>query len=341
MYVEMTMLGAVMLGALICYALFGGADFGGGVWHLLARGARGDRQRALVAHAICPIWEANHVWLILVVVVLFTGFPPAFAAITTRLHLPLVVLLVAIVVRGAAFAFQSAMTDVMPRRGRGWGFAFGLSSVAAPILLGMTVGVLASGRAVDAPLSLLDPVGPWLDPFAIACGLFALVLFAYLAAVYLTVDAAHDRELQEDFRRRALVTGVLAGALALATFLLAGRGAPIVRMGLGRRSWSWALHAVTAVAALTALGALALRRWRLARVAAAAQVAFVVLGWGASQYPYLIVPVMSLRSASAPRATQGLLLAALAAGLVVLAPSLWLLFRVFKAGDVDAEGPPR
>src|SRR5437762_8968549 len=123
MWDEALLLGAAMMGALILYALFGGADFGGGVWHLLARGARAQRQRDLIAHAIAPIWEANHVWLILVVVVLFTGFPPAFAAITTDLHVPIVALLMAIVLRGAAFAFRSS-TDDRPRESAGWGAAF-------------------------------------------------------------------------------------------------------------------------------------------------------------------------------------------------------------------------
>jgi cytochrome d ubiquinol oxidase subunit II len=354
---EPTLLGAAMLGALVFYALFGGADFGGGVWHLLAAGPRAGRQRALVAHAIGPIWEANHVWLILVVVVLFTGFPAAFAEISTRLHPPLIALLVAIVVRGAAFAFHSARDPErvpLPRQAPAsearlrlldsqtgpWGLAFALSSLVAPILLGATVAVLASGRAAEAPTTLLAWRGPWLAPFPLASGLFALALFAFLAAVYLTVDAGDDRALQEDFRRRALAAGVLSGALALATFLLARDGAPLVREGLSRRSWSWPLHIVTAAAALTALYALLFRKWRLARAAAAAQVAFVVLGWGASQFPYLVVPTLTLRSASAPRATQGLLLGALGAGLVVLLPSLWLLFRVFKSRETPGSDHP-
>jgi cytochrome d ubiquinol oxidase subunit II len=354
MWNEPLLLGGAMMGALILYALFGGADFGGGVWHLLAWGPRAQRQRDLVAHAIAPIWEANHVWLILVVVVLFTGFPAAFAAITTDLHAPIVALLLAIVLRGAAFAFRQSGdpervpgpprdglgrakpalphaigTGTPPRELRLWGAAFAVASVAAPVLLGMIVGALVSGHTEEAPLRLTWR-GPWLAPFTLAAGSFALALFAFLAAVYLTVDAAGDAELEDDFRRRALAAGVLCGVLALATFLLAGEGAPLVRSGLSRRLWSWPLHAVTAIAALTALAALVGRRFRVARAAAVAQVAFVVLGWGASQYPYLVVPTLTLQSASAAPATQRLLLWALAAGGVVLFPSLRLLLRVFK-----------
>jgi cytochrome d ubiquinol oxidase subunit II len=338
MRTEPTLLGAAILGALALYALFGGADFGGGVWHLLAgAGPRGARRRALIAEAIAPVWEANHVWLILVVVVLFTGFPPAFAEISTLLHAPLLALLLAIVVRGAAFAFRSAAGD-RPSESRGFGAAFALASLGAPVLLGMIVGALASGRLAAAPAGTLSFRGPWLAPFSIATGLFTLALFAFLAAVYLTVDAARaaDVELQEDFRRRALGAGFLSGALALVTFLLAGEGAPLVRRGLSARPWSWPLHAATALAALLALGGLFRRRWRLARVAAASQVALVVLGWGASQYPYIVVPTITLGGASAPVATQRLLLWALVIGAVVLLPSLVLLFVVFKSSSTTA-----
>jgi len=167
-------------------------------------------------------------------------------------------------------------------------------------------------------------------PFALAARLFTLALFAYLAAVFLTVDAAEELELQEDFRRRAIGAGVLAGALALVTFLLAGAGAPLVGQGLANRSWSWPLHLLTGMAAIAALGSLGARFFRGARVCAVLQVALVVLGWGASQYPFLVVPTITLASASASPATQRMLLWALAAGAALLFPCLRLLFRVFK-----------
>ena len=325
---EPTLLGAVILGALILYVLFGGADFGGGVWHLIATGPRAHRQRALIAQAIAPIWEANHVWLILVVVVLFTGFPPAFATFSTRLHAPLLALLLAIVVRGSAFAFRSASGD-RARERRGWSAVFVAGSLAAPVLLGMIVAAVAGGR-LSAPAQLTWR-GPWLAPFAIATGLFTLALCAFLAAVYLTVEAEGDRALADDFRRRAFSSGVACGALALATFLLSADGAPRVFEGLSVRRWSWPLHGLTALFAMSALIAVIARRYRLARGLAAAQVALVVLGWGVSQYPYLMAPDLTLWSAAAPRPTQTLLLIALGAGALVLFPSLRLLFRVFKS----------
>lgn len=326
-----TLLGGVMLGALALYAVFGGADFGGGVWHLLASGPTGARQRELVAHAIGPIWEANHVWLILVVVVLFTGFPPAFAEISICLHAPLIALMLAIVLRGSAFAFRSAAGD-RHAEASGWGWVFALASLAAPLLLGMTVGALASGK-LTAPQTLTWQ-GPWLSPFSIVTGLFALALSCFLAAVFLTVEA--DGEVRTAFRFRAIVTGVLVGVLALTTFLLSADGAPLLGAALTGRAWSLPLQGCTALAAVTALAALVRERFGLARVAAVAQVTLIVLGWGASQFPYLVMPSMTLASASAGAATQRLLLGTLAVGAIVLLPSLWMLLKVFKA---KAAGP--
>ncbi len=308
-------LGVAMLGALVLYALLGGADFGGGIWDLLASGPRAGEQRALVERAIGPIWEANHVWLVLVVVVLFTGFPAAFAAISTRLFVPLTILLVGIVLRGAAFTFRAYDTrrDEVQRR---WGLLFSASSVLAPLMLGVVVGRLASGSAGSFSL------------FSLLTGLLAAGLFAFLAAAYLAVEA--EGALREDFRRRAIAAGVAVFALAAAAAAASSREAPLVFRGLTARGWSLPLHLATAAAALTAFRALIRRRVRLARLAAAIQVALIVVGWGASQHPWLVVPDLTLESASAPRATQVLLAWVLGAGALVLFPCLYLLFRVFK-----------
>ncbi|MBI5069133.1 MAG: cytochrome d ubiquinol oxidase subunit II [Deltaproteobacteria bacterium] len=321
------LLGAALLVSLVAYALLGGADYGGGIWDLLASGPRKQEQRALVEQAIGPIWEANHVWLILVIVVLFTGFPVAFAAVSTTLFVPLTLLLFGIVLRGAAFTFRAyhAGDRVQAR----WGLLFSAASVVAPLLLGASVGGLASGRLRVSPDGMpLGRPGDWLSPFPVATGLLAGALFAFLAAVYLTVEARGP--LQEDFRRRALASGLAVFLGALGAALLSAREAPLVFAGLTARRWSLLLHLATGAAAVAALWALWRRHFALARLAAAGQVALIVAGWGASQYPYLVVPDMTLASASAPAATQRLLLAALGLGALTLFPSLWLLFRVFK-----------
>lgn len=325
---EVLLAGALFV-SLTFYVLLGGADYGGGVWDLLAWGPRARQQRELIAAAIGPIWEANHVWLILAVVLLFTGFPPAFAAIATALHIPLTLILIGIVLRGSAFTFRSydRRADNVQRR---WGRIFASASLLTPILLGVVVGALASGE-----INIKDGVvttgfwRAWLAPFPFAVGLFALALFAFLAAVYLTLETA-DAELQEDFRRRALAAAVTVGLLALLVFLLSGAGAPALRHKLAASWWTWPLQIATGGAALGAMAGLWLRRYRLARYCAAAQVSLILWGWGAAQFPYLVAPDLTLYNAAAPQITLRLLWWALVAGALLLFPSFYYLFRVFK-----------
>src|SRR5438445_1799860 len=193
-----------MISALIIYALLGGADYGGGVWDLFALGKRAPAQRAVMAEAIGAVWEANHVWLILVIVVLFTAFPTAFAAISTALHIPLTLLLIGIVLRGTTFTFraQDAQRDDVQRR---WSLLFSIASIITPVLLGIVLGAIASGTIkLENGVVVSGFLRSWLAPFPIAVGFFALSLFAFLAAVYLTVESS-EYELKEDFRLRALV----------------------------------------------------------------------------------------------------------------------------------------
>jgi cytochrome d ubiquinol oxidase subunit II len=320
------LLGAVTLIAVIFYALLGGADFGGGIWDLFAAGPRAKEQRALIERAIGPIWEANHVWLILAIVVLFTGFPRAFAAVSVALFIPLVILLIGIVLRGAAFTFR--LYDGRDPVQRAWGAVFSASSVVAPLALGTVVGALASGRL---QLEGGIPVGgflAWLSPFPLAIGVFAAVLFAYVAATYLAVEA--EGPLQQDFLRRGIAAGVAVFVVAAVGLLLAYVDAPLIFAALTGRGWSLPFHLATGVAAVVAFYALYKRRARLARAAAVAQTALIITGWGAAQYPYLIVPDLTLANSSAPPRTLELLLWALGAGALLLFPCLYLLFRVFK-----------
>lgn len=321
--------------ALTAYALTGGADYGGGVWDLLASGPRAARQRALIADTIAPIWEANHVWLILVVVILFTAFPSAFAMLSIGLHLPLTVLLVGIVLRGSAFTFRAydSGRDEVQRR---WSRVFAVASVIAPLVLGICVGTIASGRLEPPGARTFAErfVAPWLTTFPVGVGVLALLMFAYLAAVYLAV-AARDEELRDDFRRRALLA---AAAVALAgggVLLLVPGDAPLAARLLGH-PLGLALVAVAAAAALLAAWALVRRRVLLARVAAAAQVAAMLWGWMFAQYPWLVPDHLTIAGAAAPDRTLRLAVGVLAAGAVVLLPSLWYLFRVFGGTTATA-----
>jgi cytochrome bd ubiquinol oxidase subunit II len=330
-----------ILAALTAYVLLGGADFGGGMWDLLAFGPRKRQQRALIAEAIGPIWEANHVWLIIVVVLLFTCFPSVFARLAITLHIPLALMLIGIVLRGSAFSFRSHYgpghgeeTGPGARTSAHWGRVFASASVGTPVLLGICAGAVAAGalRAPGASGSggfVATFVAPWLTPFGLSVGLLTLVLFAFLAAVYLTVEA-RDPALREDFRRRALVAAGVVFLVAFGALGLSLREVPPVGRGLTTGPGAVALHVSTGAAALAAIAALWWRRFRLARLAAAAQVTLIVWGWALAQYPYLVPPDLTIRDAAAPRITLVLILWALVAGGLVLFPSLVYLLRVFK-----------
>jgi len=323
----------IMVLALNAYALMGGADFGGGVWDLLASGPRRVEQRELIASSIAPIWEANHVWLIVVVVLLFTAFPAAYSTLGIVLHVPLTVMLVGIVLRGSAFVFRSYGSRARAQRRR-WGVAFAIASVVTPLLLGMIIGAVASGEVATASRRVGVAsfsavfIQPWLAPFPLSVGLFALVLFAFLAAVYLTIEAK-DEELRNDFRSRALIMAVMVAVSAATALVLSRWAAPRVAAGLTDAPWSWFLHVCTGGAAITAIVSLWRRNYRLARLAAGAQVSFILWGWALSQYPFVIPPTLSIRDAAAPRVTLTLLLIGLGAGALILIPSLRYLFRTF------------
>jgi cytochrome d ubiquinol oxidase subunit II len=318
--------------SLNAYVLFGGADFGGGVWDLLASGPRKARQRDVISHAIGPIWEANHVWLILAIVLTFTCFPPVFARLGTVLHIPLTLMLVGIVLRGSAFTFRTYddERDAVQRR---WGRIFAGASLVTPVLLGVCVGAIAGGRV--GPLQptatfAASFVAPWLTPFSVAVGLMTLALFAHLAAVFLTLES-DDPLVVEDFRRRALWSGALVFVSSFAALLIAPEHAPLVGTGLTRSGWAVPWHLGTGIAAVSVLAALWWRRYHLARVAVGAQVSLIVWGWALAQYPYLVPPDLTVSSAASPPVTLRLVLAALGVGVLVLVPSLIYLFRVFKA----------
>ena len=328
MSLEMIVAGAMIV-SLMFYALLGGADYGGGVWDLFARGRRGALQRELIAEAIGPVWEANHVWLILVVVILFTGFPQAFAVIATALHIPLTLLLIGIVLRGSAFTFRTYDSE-RDRVQQRWSRVFSIASIITPILLGITLGAIASGTIkVENGVVTSGFVSSWLAPFPFAVGFFALALFAFLAAVYLTLET-EDEKLQDDFRARALFSGAMVGVLALMVFLLSGSGAPSVRAGLTASGWALPLHLATAASAIGAFYFLWKRRYALARLCAACQVGLILWGWALAQFPFIVEPDITINSAAAPPATLRLLLIALGVGALVLFPSFYYLFRVFK-----------
>ena len=328
----------IMVIALNAYALTGGADFGSGVWDLLARGPGRQAQRELIAEQIAPIWEANHVWLILVVVMLFTAFPAAFSTLGIVLHIPLTLMLLGIVARGSAFVFRSygARDDASQQY---WGRIFAVASIVTPVLLGTIVGAVASGAAGAAAARLPTAIGaatpsfasvyvaPWLAPFPLALGALALAMFAFLAAVYIAV---REPALRDAFRRRALWSAAAIFVTAFGALAIARLTTPRVVSSL-MGGGALAFQGAVAVAALAAIWALWTRRFAVARVAAAAQVSLILWGWVLVQAPYVVPPTLTVRDAAAPRVTLQLLVGALVAGAVILVPSLAYLYRTFAA----------
>jgi cytochrome bd ubiquinol oxidase subunit II len=315
---------AVMWVGVTAYALSGGADFGAGFWDLVAGGPqRGSAQRKLIEHAIGPVWEANHVWLIFVLVVLWTGFPEAFAAIASSLYVPLTLVAVGVILRGAGFAFRKAVTGVTLERL--FGATFAASSVITPFFLGAVAGAVASGR-VPAGIARAHPLRSFVNPASVLGGVLAVVVCAYLAAVYLTADArrAGDPALVEAFRRRALASGVVAGTVVLGGIAVLHADAPDLFAGLTGRGRP--LVAVSAVTGLVSLGCVWHRRFLGARVATAMAVTAVLWGWAAGQYPYLLEGELTIRQAAADPVTLRAVLLSLGVGTVLVVPSLIALF---------------
>jgi cytochrome d ubiquinol oxidase subunit II len=326
------LIAVAILVSLILYALMGGADYGGGMWDLLASGPRADRQRRAIVEAIAPIWEANHVWLILVIVLLFSGFPRAFSTIMIALHIPITAMLIGIVLRGSAFVFRKydSTEDAVQRR---WSTIFGIASFFTPFFQGLTLGALTTGNIhLVGDQVVTGFFAGWLTPFALTCGLFALALFALLAATYMTVAAKSQPDLQNDFRLRAIWAQTALIPLAFIVFATSKYGAPFMFHGL-TNWWAPVLLGWTALSAITAILALWSRRFYLARIAAVAQVTFILVGWGLAQFPHLVTPDVTLQNAAAPESTLKLLLLALGAGAVVLLPSLIYLFQIFKGQE--------
>jgi cytochrome bd ubiquinol oxidase subunit II len=332
------------------YALFGGADFGGGFWDLIAGDAeKGERPRALIQRSLTPVWEANHVWLIFILVVLWTAFPPAFSAVMTTLYVPLALAALGIILRGSGFAFRKSIQGLQGRRAAGATFA--LSSVLTPFFMGAVVGAIASGNV--PPDGNGDAFSSWLEPLPLLTGAMFVATGAYLSAVFLVGDArrAGEADLERYFVRRALFAAAVAGAAAATGLIelhaearyifdrLVDQGLPLV-----------ILSAVCGVALLVLLvrrprasGDLVAqedkkspRPARLAlRPLAAGAVVAVIWGWGVAQFPYLLPTTLRIDQAAAPDPTLNIVFIVFAAAAVLVLPSLGLLYTLSQRDMLD------
>jgi cytochrome d ubiquinol oxidase subunit II len=331
-----TVVAVVLFAAVIGYSIFGGADFGAGFWDLVAGGAeRGNRPRAVIDRSIGPVWEANHVWLILCFVVLWTAFPEAYAMIWSTLFIPLYLAAFGIVLRGSGFAFRHAVTDVRWRRRFGAGFA--VSSVIVPFALGAVAGAIASGRVTSIDGSS-DPWGVWLHPTSILGGVLAVSVTAFLAATFLVFDADRfgEHDMVEYFRRRALGAAIASGAIAAAGIAVLDADAP----WLFDRLTSQALPVViaSALCGVASIAALVRTRHRGARVLAVGAVASVVAAWGVAQYDWILPEVLTIDEAAAPSGTLGALTVATVLLVVLIGPAFALLYTLDQRDLLPGEG---
>ncbi|MDT5146003.1 MAG: cytochrome bd ubiquinol oxidase subunit [Mycobacterium sp.] len=318
---------AALFVGVIAYAVLGGADFGSGFYDLIAGGGRrGAEVRTLIDESIGPVWEANHVWLIYVLVMWWTGFPKAFAAATTTLFTPLTLALAGIVLRGSSFAFRKYASTFT--QARLFGAIFAGSSLITPFFLGTVAGAIASGRVPASGYG--DPVGSWVNPTSLVGGCLAVTTCVFLAGVFLTADAhrSGSTNLAERLRIRTLMVGVVAGTIVFAGLYPVRHDAPTLSAGLLGQALPLLVVAGLAGAATLVV----LFRGRglaldAARILAALAVAAVIAGWGVGQYPWMLVDRLRITEAAGATTTlEALLVVVALAGVIVLPPLGYLLW---------------
>ena len=316
---------------LLAYVLTGGADFGAGLWDLLASGTRARAQRAAIEHSIAPIWEANHVWLIFVIVVVFTVFPDAFATLCIAFHVPLLMVLFGIVMRGSAFVFRAYSLAPEASRSR-WGHVFAWASIVTPVFLGITLGGMSSGRIqVENHVVVSGYFAGWTTPFAVLLGLLTLALFGLLAATYLCADG--PRILQWDFKIRAMAAQFVSGVLAVFALWRVRIDAPLLWERMSEHGLFWPAQIAALGLAAVIFLTLASEHFQVARVAVVLQVALVVGLWGLAMDGDLILNAANIHRSGARAETVEGVLPVLAIGFALSLPSLAYLFRVFRSAS--------
>ena len=323
----------IILGAaFLLYTLLGGADFGAGIIESFA----GRREEVTISRAIAPVWEANHVWLILAVVILFTGFPMVYSSLSIVLHIPLMLVLLGIIIRGTAFTFRH-YDVVLDKSHEYYTLLFRVSSFVTPIFLGIILGAMMLGRITfNTSLGFYDVyVAPWLNVFCIAMGIFSTCLFAYISATFLVGETKIERErkMYVRFSKRSMLFTMFSGLLVFLTASMEGHDL--------LTDFS---HSVTSIITLVIATVLCPVIWHFLnkeknktvylRIGVSLQVSLILIGWFYIQFPVLIKlsnnESLTFFNTQAPYATLQQLLIALVVGLVVIIPGFVYLFKVFK-----------
>lgn len=322
----------VLLAAVAAYACAGGTDYGAGFWDLLAGGAeRGRRPRWLIDHAMAPVWETNNVWLIFVLVIMWTGFPVLFQTVFTAMWLPLALAAVGLVLRGAGFALRKP-TRRLARR-RVYGAVFAVSSVVTPFFLGAVVGGLATGRVAPGTKASADA---WTNGTSVVAGLLTVAATAFLGAVFLTADARRfdAADLVGYFRLRAWCSLGVIAVLAVVGLVVTDDDARYVHDGL-TGGIGLALVLVAVVGALATAGLLYRTATGWARITAVGSVALVVVAWGLAQRPYLIPTSLTVSQAAGASTTLRWLMLVSVIAVVLVGPPLVLLYRLDTVGALQ------
>ncbi len=326
--------------ALVLYAVLGGADFGAGVWQFNLAFRMPPEEQRFCDRSMGPIWETNHVWLIFVLVLLFSAFPTAFAALSHALWLPFLLALAGIVFRGCGFAFRHYAHGEEKVQQK-WGVVFALSSTLTPFFLGASAGAVASGQLHVTPSGGFEGnyYTDWISFLSIYTGFFSVGVCAYLAAVFLCRDALREGNPVwiATWRIRALRMGVTVGTLALAGLVVVAIDAPLLSESL--HGGALGLVFLSVAAGMFSLLALYRHWFNLATAGAAVTVAAVIGGWAFGQYPAIIPPVITLHAAAAPDNVLWIFITAAGIGALFLVPSLLLLFWVFKGQNTETGLP--
>ena len=320
----------ILLIAITLYTILGGADFGAGVWEFNTAMRSSKKERDLLYRAIGPVWEVNHVWLIFAIVLMFSAFPVAFAALSRALWIPLLLALLGIFARSIGFAFRAYAAGAV-RQQAIFGAVFAFASTSTPFFFGACAGAIAGGLDVDADGKFHgDYLTGWITPLSVFCSFYAVGLCAYISALFMSCEALaiEDDELTAIWRRRALIMGVILGAFSTVGLVIVANYAPDLWAGF--LSSSLPLVAISAVTGFASMLCVWKARYQIAAGAAALTVACVILGWGLAQYPLIVPPAIDVQSSKGPDSVLWAMIIAIAAGAIVLVPALGWLFYLFK-----------
>lgn len=320
----------ILLVAITLYAILGGADFGAGVWEFNTAMRSSDKERNLLNRAIGPVWEANHVWLIFALVLMFSAFPIAFAALCRALWIPLLLALLGIFARGVGFAFRAYAAGAI-RQQVLFGAVFAIASTSTPFFFGACAGAIAGGLPLDENGKFLgNHLTAWITPLSIFCSFYAVGLCSYISAIFMSREAENedDAELTAIWRRRSLIMGVILGIFSGVGLICVAWSAPNLWQGFV--SSALPLVAVSAATGFVSMACVWLATYQLAIGSASVTVASVILGWGVAQYPLIVPPTISVHSSKAPESVLWAMIFVIALGSLILVPSLGWLFYLFK-----------